>query len=84
MADQQREFDVEPIVVDLAAAPGHRTAHTIFDRVEVQVELLGGHLVARAATQVNAQCVTQPPRTAMPLRYRLGKGSGIFEHGPDE
>src|SRR5262249_49171712 len=50
---------VEPVATYLAAAPGNRTAHSVLHRVEMHVELLGGDLVATAATQVDPQRVTK-------------------------
>ena len=47
---EQREFDVEPVAADVAATPGDGAAHPILHRVEVQVEFLGGDLVAGAAS----------------------------------
>jgi hypothetical protein len=39
--------------------PGNGTTHAILHRVEVQIEFLGRHLVARTAAQENAQRLTQ-------------------------
>src|SRR6516225_2887168 len=54
---QQREFDVEPVspngTADLPTAPGDCAADSILHRVEVQVELLGGQLVAATASQIH-------------------------------
>src|SRR4051812_13671869 len=51
LAQQQRQLDVEPVFVDGATASGDRATDTVFHRVGVDGELLGGQLVARPATE---------------------------------
>ena len=74
MTGKQREFYVEPVAADLAATPGDGAAHAILHRVEVQVEFLGGHLVAGAASQIHPQRLAQP-------RVVLVVAGKVAEHG---
>jgi hypothetical protein len=41
MAEQQGQFDIEPIL-DRPAPPCHGAPHSVLHRVEMQVKLLGG------------------------------------------
>ena len=57
MAQQQREFDVEPVRADHAASPWDRAPDAVLDGVEVQGELLGGHRVTAPLHNPNAPLV---------------------------
>ena len=61
VADKQGEFDVEAVPVDGTTTSGDRPTDAILHRVEVQVQFLGGQLVARTTAKDDPQRLAQPP-----------------------
>ncbi len=55
MAQQQGQFDIEPVFGERPAAALLGALHPILHRVEVQVQLTSGGLVTRAGAQKDPQ-----------------------------
>jgi hypothetical protein len=73
MAEQQGQFDIEPIVGDRLTPPYPSAHHSVRHGVEMQGELLGGKRITHAAVEKHSKCFPKP-------RIAFGVGGQTSQH----